>query len=71
MQLRDYLAEARITYEAFAQRIGVANASVVGKYIAGRRVPRPKIMAAIVRETGGAVQPNDFFDNSPTALQDA
>jgi len=61
MHLKDYLAAANITYADFANRIGVANAGVVGKYACGKRVPRPRFMAAIARETRGAVQANDFF----------
>lgn len=61
MQLGSYLRDEGITYAAFADRIGVANASVVWKYAKGR-VPRSKkVMAAIIRETGGAVTVNDFF----------
>lgn len=65
MTLKDYLAEAKITYDDFARRIGAANASVIAKYAGGKRVPRPKFMTAIVRETGGKVQPQDFFDLAP------
>lgn len=61
MQLKDYLEEVGVTYEAFANRIGASNAGVVAKYVAGKRVPRPKFMAAIMRETAGKVQPNDFL----------
>jgi transcriptional regulator with XRE-family HTH domain len=61
MQLKTYLAAKSITLEEFARRIGAANAGVVHKYANNVRVPRPKYMAAIVRETEGAVQPNDFF----------
>lgn len=61
MQLKDYLAEASLTYEEFAKRIGAANASVVAKYVTGRRTPRARFMFAISRETDGKVQPNDFF----------
>lgn len=61
MKLREWLAESKIPYADFATKIGVANASVVAKYVAGR-VPRDHgVMAAIVRETEGRVQPNDFF----------
>lgn len=61
MQLQDYLNEVGETYSAFAERIGVANASVIAKYIAGKRYPRPRYLQAIVRETQGRVQPNDFL----------
>ncbi|MCG7346599.1 hypothetical protein [Sphingomonas sp. ACRSK] len=61
MKLATYLAENKITYAAFAERIGVANASVVQRYAVGR-VPRDKkVMAAIIRETGGSVTANDFY----------
>lgn len=61
MQLGSYLEETGVTYSDFASRIGVANASVVARYVNGR-VPRDKdVMAAIVRETDGRVQPADFF----------
>lgn len=62
MKLDAYLAKTSVSYEKFAQRIGAANASVVHKYATGKRVPRPRFMAAIVRETAGAVQPNDFLE---------
>lgn len=61
MLLKDYLAEVSVTYDEFAKRIGVANAGVVAKYVTGRRTPRARFMSAITRETGGKVQPNDFF----------
>lgn len=61
MQLKDYLVEADITYDDFAKRIGAANAGVIAKYVAGKRTPRSQFMSAIARETGGKVQPNDFF----------
>ncbi|WP_103728910.1 helix-turn-helix transcriptional regulator [Novosphingobium sp. HII-3] len=61
MQLKDYLVEAGLTYDEFAKRIGAANAGVIAKYVARKRVPRPHLMAAIGRATEGKVQPNDFF----------
>lgn len=66
MHLKDYLADAKTTYAVFADRIGAANAGVIAKYVSGKRYPRPKFMAAIVRETKGKVQPADFFE-----MQDA
>lgn len=61
MQLSQYLQDHKLTLRAFASKIGVANGSVVLKWASGKQVPRPKHMAAIIRETGGKVQPNDFF----------
>jgi len=59
--LARYLVEHGISLDDFAARIGVANRSVVHKYTTGGVIPRPPVMAAIVRETGGAIQPNDFY----------
>lgn len=61
MKLSSYLQERKLTLRQFAAMVGVANASVVYKWVAGNRVPRAKHMSAIVRETEGKVQPNDFF----------
>ena len=62
MQLKAYLDDEGVTYDDFARRIGVANASVVHRYAVKGRIPRSRtIMAAIIRETGGMVQPSDFF----------
>jgi hypothetical protein len=63
MKLKDYLVEAEITYDEFAKQIGAANAGVIAKYVARKRVPRPHFMAAIAKVTEGKVQPNDFFTN--------
>ena len=61
MTLKQWLAETSTPYHAFAPRIGVANASVVQKYVSGR-VPRAKeVRAAIVRETDGRVQLSDLY----------
>ncbi len=61
MQLSQYLRENELTLREFAKQTGAANASVVAKWVTGGRVPRSKFMEAIVRATGGKVQPNDFF----------
>ena len=61
MQLDIYLESEGVNLRDFAARIGVANAGVVSKYANKRQIPRPPIMAAIIRETNGAVQPNDFY----------
>lgn len=61
MKLKDWLAETRTPYSAFAPRIGVANASVVARYANGR-VPRSAtVRKAIVRETDGKVQLPDLY----------
>jgi hypothetical protein len=61
MTLKEWLAETGTPYHKFAPRIGVANASVVARYVGGR-VPRSKdVRNAIVRETGGKVQLPDLY----------
>ena len=65
MKLGTYLALSRIKYDDFAERIGVANAGVISKYVTGQRYPRRKFLEAIVRETDGDVQPNDFLLTAP------
>jgi len=65
MQLSQYLKERGLTLHQFASQIGVANAGVISKYLRGR-VPKPAIMQMIVRETGGKVQPGDFYNMLPS-----
>lgn len=61
MKLKQWFAETGTRYRPFAARIGVANASVVKKYVDGR-VPRAAATrAAIVRETDGKVQLSDLY----------
>lgn len=60
MKLRTYLADNKITFTDFAKRIGVGHARTVERYAKGQRHPRPTAMAAIRRETGGAVTADDF-----------
>lgn len=61
MTLRDYLVEESLSYGAFAKKIGVKNGRTVQRYVEGVRYPRPHLLATIVRETDGKVQPNDFL----------
>ena len=72
MKLRDYLDMRAITQAEFAGRIGISNAEI-SRILAGLRHPNPNTMRAIMRETDGAVTPNDFFglsasDTSETAI---
>lgn len=65
MKLRDYLADRKKSYAAFAARIGVRQAKSIGRYVNGERIPQKKIMDRIVLATGGLVQPGDFYDPEP------
>lgn len=60
MQLQTYLEEEGITYTAFAKRIGTKHARTVERYAKGQRYPRPRMMAAIRRETAEKVTADDF-----------
>ena len=62
MNLHDHLIETGQTESQFGERIGTSQ-SAVSKYRRGTRVPRPKIMAAIIRETEGKVTANDFVNS--------
>jgi hypothetical protein len=63
MKLRKYLDDHAITAADFALRIGVSVQSV-HRYLHDERVPKLDVMAKIKEHTGGAVQPNDFFDRA-------
>lgn len=63
MKLEAYLQLKKETPNAFAVRIGVP-AHTIYRYIAGR-VPRPDIVAAVYKATGGKVQPNDLYELPP------
>lgn len=61
MKLGPYLSKEKITPGVFAEKIGVS-VQAVHRYIADDRVPKLDVMKRIVEQTGGQVQPNDFFD---------
>ena len=60
MTLKAYLELTTTTRAEFAARIGVS-AEAIRRYTECGRVPTPKVMAEILRETDGAVTANDFF----------
>lgn len=59
MTLRQYLNEQQLSERAFAEKIGVKQATV-NRYCAGR-VPQPEVMRKITEITSGQVTANDFF----------
>lgn len=61
MKLSEYLKRQNITATTFAETIG-RDKSTVTRLCNGDRRPDPDTMAVILEKTGGAVQPNDFFD---------
>lgn len=60
MTLADWLSKNDLSATDFAKTIGCAQATVQ-RYIAGKRIPEPDMMSAIVEATQGAVTPNDFY----------
>jgi DNA-binding transcriptional regulator YdaS (Cro superfamily) len=60
MKLENWLKAENIQPSEFGRRIGVSHTSV-GRWLRGVRIPRPAQMAAITRETGGAVTAADFY----------
>lgn len=70
MKLATYLNNSGSTYAAFAEKVG-ASTFAVGKWARGERLPRPKVLARIVEETGGQVTPNDFFAPAQSTMAEA
>ena len=60
MRLLQYLSDGDLTYQAFAERIGVTQ-QAVARYASGERIPRREVMERIAYVTKGQVTPNDFF----------
>jgi transcriptional regulator with XRE-family HTH domain len=60
MTLAQYLSENDLRQADFAKAIG-SSLGGVAKWLNGQRVPSTKQMKLIVKATGGAVTPNDFF----------
>lgn len=60
MLLQDWLAREGLTFGQFGGAIS-RSAEAVRRYANGERIPDRETMAAIVRETGSHVMPNDFY----------
>jgi transcriptional regulator with XRE-family HTH domain len=65
MTLSDFLAQHEIPDAVFAERIGVTRQSL-HRYKSGDRRPEWDVLERIVRETNGAVTPNDFIGSRPS-----
>ena len=63
MKLKDWLETSGLKQKDFADKIGVSLMSL-SLYLHRGRIPRPVVLAAIQRETGGAVTPADFYPAS-------
>lgn len=63
MNLASYLEQNNLTATVFAQRIGVAIATVT-RAARGEIMPSPETMRRIIDATDGQVTPNDFFNSA-------
>jgi transcriptional regulator with XRE-family HTH domain len=66
MTLADYLAREQLKDRVFADRCGVDRTTIL-RIRTGQTKPTPTLMERIAKETGGLVQPNDYFDDLPEA----
>lgn len=66
MKLADYMMRAGLTDEAFAARCEVDRTTIL-RIRTEKQRPSDALKERIALETGGAVQPNDYFDGLPEA----
>lgn len=64
MKLSEYMKTEGVTATAFAAKIG-RSVATISRLARGLRAPDWPTMRAIAEATGGAVQPNDFYDEPP------
>lgn len=70
MTLREYLTQNGMTYQQFADAIGVSQAAVsryVNQERVNGRVPRRPVMRRIMEVTGGVVGPESFYSTEKAA----
>jgi transcriptional regulator with XRE-family HTH domain len=60
-KLRLWLKAEGLTMEEFGRRIGTTNVTV-SRMCSGVQIPGRELMRRVFFETGGAIQPNDFYD---------
>lgn len=69
MKLKDYLEHKNIKVADAAKALGVSS-YCIGLWARGERMPRPAQMGDIFQWSGGAVEPNDFYDLVDGAVSD-
>lgn len=67
MKLATWLSENGLNFVEFGARIE-RSGEAVRRYASGERIPDRETMPRIVRETGGSVTANDFFDLDHAAV---
>jgi transcriptional regulator with XRE-family HTH domain len=66
MKLADYLKQHDLDDASFAAKVG-CDRSTIYRIRKGETKPSDPLKEAIAKETGGLVQPNDYFDGLPEA----
>ena len=66
MTLADYLTQQSLKDAEFAKRCGCDRTTIL-RIRTGQTKPTPTLMERIAKETGGLVQPNDYFEGLPEA----
>ena len=66
MTLSDYLTREGLKDAAFAA-LCECDRTTIMRIRTGKTKPTPALMERIAIETGGLVQPNDYFDGLPEA----
>lgn len=64
MKLSEWRRSVGLTQEELAEKLGLITGSVA-RYESGARMPGPAVLVALYELSGGAVQPNDFYDLPP------
>lgn len=64
MKLAEWRRNQRLTQQQLADDLGCIVTSVA-RYETGLRRPEDAVMQKIYQRTGGAVQPNDFYELPP------
>lgn len=70
MRIDQYIASNGLTLEKFGDLVGV-NHTTVSRWVRGVSFPSSRVMRVIAEKTGGAVQPNDFYDAPKNPGSDA
>ena len=60
LKLKQYLEKHKITHAAFAERVGVSQATV-NRYVSGDRSPSKRTILRIKEATKGFVKERDWF----------
>lgn len=61
MKLQDFLKENSLTHAAFAEMVGVRQATI-NRYVRGERFPSPDMIKTIQKVTAGRVAVADWYD---------